>query len=234
MAADLQVTEGSGGKYVHTIEKTATIHTSITAVDIGAGTTETRLVAGQAAMAASVPVVVASDQSAIPVGGSAAAGAALSGNPVPVGVEARASRRSGESTGDVLPLQANAIGNAIVELHSVSGDRWCSTAVVTTTSDTTIKAATASLKHFLTHLSMTNDSNVFIRAALYDGTSAGTKIGEWLLPPGGGISLQSTSGWLNSAVNTALTLKLSAAPSGTVPSGGTAAVLVSATGYTGV
>lgn len=234
MADNLQITEGTSGKVVRSIEKSAGIHTSLTALDIGAGTTETRLVAGQAAMAASVPVAIASDQSALAIGGSAATGAALSGNPVPMGVEARASRRSGESTGDVLPMQANAIGNPIIELHSVSGDRWCSTAVVTATTDVTIKAATASLKHFLTHLSMTNDSGIFIRAALYDGSSAGTKIGEWLLPPGGGVVLQSTSGWLNAAVNTALTLKLSAAPSGTVPSGGTAAVLVSATGYTGV
>jgi hypothetical protein len=234
MADNLQIQEGASGKYSRTIEKTASIHSSITAVDIGAGTTETRLVAGQAAMAASIPVVVASDQSALPVGGAAATGAALSGNPVPAGIEVRTSRRSGESNGDVLPFQGNAIGVLIAELHSLSADRWCSTGVVTTTGDFTVKAATASLRHFLTHLSITNDSNVYLRAALYDGTSAGTKIGEWLLPPGGGISMQSTSGWLNSAVNTALTLKLSAAPSGTVPSGGTAAVLVSATGYTGV
>lgn len=65
MADNLQVTEGSSSKYVRSIEKTATIHTSLTAVDIGSGTTETRLVAGQAAAAASIPVVLASDQASI-------------------------------------------------------------------------------------------------------------------------------------------------------------------------
>lgn len=40
--------------------------------------------AGQAAMAASVPVAIASDQSAVPVAGNAASGAADSGNPVKV------------------------------------------------------------------------------------------------------------------------------------------------------
>lgn len=65
MADNLQITEGSSSKYVRSIEKTATIHTGLTAIDIGSGTTETRLVAGQAAAAASIPVVLASDQASI-------------------------------------------------------------------------------------------------------------------------------------------------------------------------
>lgn len=232
MADNLQITEGTGDS-VRTLEKTAGIHTSITALDLGSGTTETRLVFGQAVMASSVPVVVASDQSAIPVGGAAAAGAALSGNPVPAGAEVRTSRRSGESNADVLPLQANAIGFVMVTADALAGDKWNSTAVITSTSDTTIKASDSGLRQVLTHMSLTNDSGVALRAALYDGTSAGTKIGEWLLPAGGGVVVTSTSGFITTAGN-ALTLKLSAAPSGTVPSGGTAAVLMAATGWRGV
>lgn len=234
MADNLQITEGTSGKVVRSIEKSAGIHTSLTALDIGAGTTETRLVAGQAAMAASVPVAIASDQSALPIGGSAATGAALSGNPVPMGVEARASRRSGESTGDVLPLQANAIGFLLASLEALSGDKWSSTAVITgAPADVTIKALDSGLRQTMTMLTLTNDSGVFLRAAWYDGTSAGTKIGEVLLPPGGGGVIPTPSGWVSTSGN-ALTLRLSAAPSGTCPSGGTAAVLMSATGYRGV
>ncbi len=233
MADNLQISEGSSGKNVRTIEKSAGLHTSLTAIDIGAGTTETRLVAGQAAMTASIPVVVASDQSAIPVGGAAATGAALSGNPVPAGVEVRTSRRSGESNADVLPLQANAIGFVMTAAEALSGDKWNSTATITTTSDVTIKGLDSGLRQTMTHLSLTNDSGIAVRAALYDGTSAGAKIGEWLLPAGGGVVLPSSSGWVSTAGN-ALTLKLSASPSGTVPSGGTAAVLMSATGFRGV
>lgn len=65
MADNLQITEGSSSKYVRSIEKTATIHTSLTALDIGSGTTETRLVAGQAASSASIPVTLANDQANI-------------------------------------------------------------------------------------------------------------------------------------------------------------------------
>ncbi len=41
---------------------------------------------GQALMAASIPVVIASNQSAVPIAGAAAAGAVPSGNPVPEGL----------------------------------------------------------------------------------------------------------------------------------------------------
>lgn len=65
MADNLQITEGSSSKYVRSLEKTATIHTSLTALDIGSGTTETRLVAGQQTAANGIPVTLASDQVAI-------------------------------------------------------------------------------------------------------------------------------------------------------------------------
>lgn len=233
MADNLQVNEGSSGKNVRTIEKTTNNHTSLTAIDIGASTTETRLVAGQSTKSGSIPVAIASDQDTMKVGGEAATGAALAGNPVPAGAEVRTSRRSGESNADVLPLQANAIGFVLTAAEALSGDKWNSTAVITATSDVTVKAADAGLRQVLTHLSLTNDSGIALRAALYDGTSGGSKIGEWLLPAGGGVVLPSSSGWVSTAGN-AITLKLSAAPSGTVPSGGTAAVLMSATGYRGV
>lgn len=233
MSDNLQITEGASGKSVRTIEKSAGLHTSLTAIDIGAGTTEARLVAGQAAMAASVPVVLASDQSAVPIGGAAATGAALAGNPVPAGAEVRTSRRSGESNADVLPLQANAIGFVMMAAEALAGDKWSSTAVITATTDVTVKALDSGLRQVLTSIALTNDSGIFIRAALYDGTSGGTKIAEWLVPPGGGIAHSSPSGWVSTSGN-ALTLKLSAAPTGTVPSGGTAAVLMSATGFRGV
>ena len=233
MADNLQVTEGASSKFIRAIEKVAGIFTSLTAIDIGSGTTETRLVAGQAAKSASLPVAIASDQDTLKVGGEAATGAALAGNPVPAGAEVRTSRRSGESNADVLPLQGNAIGFLMVAADALAGDKWNSTAIITSTGDATVKAADAGLRQVLTHLSLTNDSGVAIRAALYDGTSAGTKIGEWLLPAGGGISIHSSSGFITTAGN-ALTLKLGAAPSGSVPSGGTAAVLMTATGYRGV
>lgn len=233
MADNLQITEGTSGKVVRSIEKSAGIHTSLTALDIGAGTTETRLVAGQATMAASLPVAIASDQSKVPVEGVDAIGAAVTAKPVLAGGEVRTSRRSGESNADGLPLQQNAIGLLLTTQEALAGDKWSATAVITTTSDVTIKALDAGLRQTMTMLTLTNDSGIFIRAAWYDGTSAGTRIGEVLLPPGGGGVIPTPSGWVSTSGN-ALTLKLSAAPNGTVPSGGTAAVLMSATGYRGV
>lgn len=49
---------------------------------------------GQKAMAASVPVVVASDQGALTIGGAAAADAGLSGNPIPIAMRASAAAPS--------------------------------------------------------------------------------------------------------------------------------------------
>lgn len=233
MADNLQVGEGTSGKFARAIEKVAGIFTGLFQLDIGAGNTETRLVAGQATMSASLPVAIASDQSKVPVEGVDAAGAAVTAKPVLAGGEVRTSRRSGESNADGLPLQQNAIGFLLASLEALSGDKWSATAVITSVSDVTIKALDAGLKQTMTKLTLTNDSGIFIRAAWYDGTSAGTKIGEVLLPPGGGVVMPSPSGWVSSSGN-ALTLKLSAAPSGTCPSGGTAAVLMSATGYRGV
>lgn len=54
------------GSIVKTIEKTGGEHVQLVALDIGATTTSAIVVAGQAAMAASVPVAIASNQSAIP------------------------------------------------------------------------------------------------------------------------------------------------------------------------
>lgn len=55
------------GKVVKTIEKSDSKHVELVALDIGATTTSTPLVAGQGLMAASVPVAIASNQSAVPV-----------------------------------------------------------------------------------------------------------------------------------------------------------------------
>lgn len=55
---------------VKTIEKTGGKHVQLMALDIGATTTSTPVVAGQGLMAASVPVAIASNQSAVPTSDS--------------------------------------------------------------------------------------------------------------------------------------------------------------------
>ena len=114
MADNLQVTEGTGSKFIRYLEKVAGIFTHLTAIDIGAGTTETRLVAGQAAKAASIPVTMASDQDPAKVAGVDATGAALTGVPVAVAAEVRTSRRSGETNGDYPLMFAVLIALAVL------------------------------------------------------------------------------------------------------------------------
>jgi hypothetical protein len=61
------VTLPGTGTIIKTIEKTGAEHVQLVALDMGPTTTSSPVVAGQAAMAASFPVVIASNQSALDV-----------------------------------------------------------------------------------------------------------------------------------------------------------------------
>lgn len=65
---------------------------------------------GQTTMASSLPVTIASNQSSIPVAGTAAAGVAASGNPVQVGAVYNSTAPS-PATGQIEPLQSDSLGN---------------------------------------------------------------------------------------------------------------------------
>ena len=101
MADNTVLPIGVGGDTVRTIAKTANspAKTQVLVVDIGGGldaSSETPLVAGQAAMAASLPVAIANNQSAVPVSGTVTANAGT-GNFNVTGTVAILSTTSGNS-----------------------------------------------------------------------------------------------------------------------------------------
>src|SRR3974390_3330925 len=101
MADNTVLPIGVGGDTVRTIAKTANspAKTQVLVVDIGGGadaSAETPLVAGQAAMAASLPVAIANNQSAVPVSGTVTANAGT-GNFNVTGTVAILSTTSGNS-----------------------------------------------------------------------------------------------------------------------------------------
>lgn len=94
---------------------------------------------GQAVMASSVPVVIASNQTAVSVtaGGPAASGAAVSGNPLLQGAVFTTAQPT-VTTGQIIDLQATARGGLIV---ATGADAF--TAAITSSSAQTITAAQA-------------------------------------------------------------------------------------------
>jgi hypothetical protein len=66
MANNTLLDAGSGGDTIRTLDKTS-YKTPVSAIDLGGTGAESLLTVGQQAMAASVPVVLASDQTVIPI-----------------------------------------------------------------------------------------------------------------------------------------------------------------------
>lgn len=86
MADNILITPGTGAT-VRTKDNGSGAQAQVITIDAGADPGENLITAGQKVMANSLPIVIASDQSAFPVisAGNAASGATDSGNPVKVG-----------------------------------------------------------------------------------------------------------------------------------------------------
>jgi hypothetical protein len=147
------------------------------AVTPGAGATINTLPnAGQQAMANSLPVVIASDQTAVPVGGSAAQGATVSGNPAYIGVEARTTNKS-VSTGQAVGAVGTLAGAIVVYPWSIPDLTWNYAAgasgIVNTTTAVTIKAAgAAGIHNYLNTIIVAHDTlGAVTELAIRDGAS---------------------------------------------------------------
>lgn len=133
---------------------------------------------GQATMANSEPVVIASDQSAVSVtsSGSVAHDAADSGNPVKVGGHARTTNPTAVQDGDRSNFITDKLGkqvvvNSIRDLKTVQ-----QTTITNSTAETTIGTAVAATFLDLYSLVLTNTSATGTTVTIKDATAGTTRL----------------------------------------------------------
>lgn len=186
---------------------------------------------GQTTMSASLPVALASDQSSIPVAGTAAHNAAISGNPVRIGGRAATSSFSPVTSGTAVDFMATQLGVQIVRPFSIPQNEWsyaaASGGILNTTTAVTVKGNLAANLNYLTWLDISSEAlGTATEVAIRDG-AGGTvlwrmKIGTAGIPNGRSIQFPSP---LKSSSNTLLEVV-------TLTASGTGAVYVNCGGYT--
>ena len=235
MPDNLAVTPGSGAT-IATDEVTwppggGTVHVPLGKLIIGANNEVETISRGQQTMTNSLPVAIASDQSAVRARGAEAVGATLSTDPVIIAAQVRTSRRNGASNNTVQTLTLDDLGNLVIRDTAYASDIWSYSAAVTSTTTQNVKALASGLRQWITGMQFTNDSGSSLRVTVQD-TSA-TVLWRGLVPTGGGIVVPLPKP-LMTASGVGVDLVLGSTPGGTVPSGGTAAVLCNLQGYQGV
>lgn len=134
--------------------------------------------AGQQAMANSLPVVVASDQSAVTVAGGAAHGATAAGNPELMAVVGRTASAN-VTNGQVSAVTGTLAGQITTWPWAIPENSWsyaaASGGIVNTTTAVTIKTAAASgIRNYLTKLTVATETlGTATELAIRDG-AAGT------------------------------------------------------------
>lgn len=177
---------------------------------------------GQTTMAASLPVTLASNQSALPItdnsgsltvdnagtfavqaasAGDVANDSADSGNPVKIGGQARTTNPTAVADADRVNAAFDKIGRQIVvtgHVRELTGVKQ--TTITSSVAETTIVTAVASTFLDLVNLSITNSSASATLVTLKDAT-AGTTRGIWSIAAGGGISISFPTPLAQAAVN---------------------------------
>lgn len=136
--------------------------------------------------------------------GAAAHGAAVSGNPVLVGVEARTTDGTAVDDGDVVRAMADAQGK-LVTVPGALHTRYVSgvTNITDTAADDLIAAA-ASTRTVVTGISVTNkDATVGTTVSIRDGTTV--KVTAYAAPEGGGFVIAPGAPIFVGTANTAIT-----------------------------
>lgn len=160
------------------------------------------------ATAANLNVTASGTVTASNTVGPAAHGAAASGNPLQISLNARSTNVTAESDNDTVRAAADLIGRQVCILGNVPQLNDPNRVAITTTTETTLIAAVASVRHSLQDLiianrSTTNDVQVDIR-----DTTAGTIRQTYYLAPKQTLPLGFGSGWPQAAVNTNWTAQL--------------------------
>jgi hypothetical protein len=133
---------------------------------------------GQATMANSAPVVLASNQSAVPVNGDVAHDAADSGNPAKVGGRARSSEMAAVANNDRADLITDLVGKLIV-LPYANPENFVSGAITSamtgTTSTSLVAAPGSGLRNYITQITVSNaHATVGTDVAIQDGNGGTT------------------------------------------------------------
>jgi hypothetical protein len=178
---------------------------------------------GQQTMANSISVAVASDQANIPVSqatasalnaqvvGTVAHDGADSGNPVKVGGVARTTNPTAVAAGDRVDLFADDLGRSVVyPIAPRDGIVVGSRISLTSTTETTLVAATASTFHDLVMLVMSNESATEVRVDFRDTTGGTVLFSIDLAGDGGGAVIPFRVPWPQATVNTNWTAQCSA------------------------
>ncbi len=149
-----------------------------------------------------------------PVEGAAAEGAAVAGNPLLNGGEARTTLPTAVDDGDVVRSMHDDLGRQIVTPHSPRDRTVHNRIVLTSTSETTLIAAGgAGVFRDLVFLSMSNESDTEVRVDIADSTAGTDRISMDLAPDGGGAVIPLPVPMTQSSANNNWTATLSAAVS---------------------
>lgn len=172
--------------------------------NVGAWLGATTPTVGQKAMAASIPVVVASDQTPLEVEGDAAHDAAIAGNPVRIGARANANEPTAvDADNDTVDLWADRLGRLVtIDGHPTPGSP--ATVSVTTTNVEILAAPGASLSLYIKRLLVTNRAATENVLSLKEGSGGTIRTTLNCAADGGGAVIDyGTVGW-KIAANTAL------------------------------
>lgn len=142
------------------------------------------------------------------VAGTAAHDAAVTGNPLLLGAEARTANPTAVSAqADVARLLATMIGVLVTKPHAINEASWNFTGQLTTTSDVAIQAAATGLRRHIVGGIATNTGAAAVSLLLRDGTTTRLTI---TIPAGQSVVLNLEDMFVQTQ-NTALNAQLSAA-----------------------
>jgi len=106
------------------------------------------------------------------VQGDAAHDAAVGGNPVLAGAEARSSNGTAVANGDAVRLQADLVGRLVVSPYTLNDNITQGCATSTGTGDTALEAAAgAGIRTYVTSISVINTSTTLTYVSIKDGTT---------------------------------------------------------------
>ncbi len=211
MADNIAVTAGSGTSVA--TDDVSGVHFQKVKLDMGGDGASSPLGVGQQAMAASVPVVIASNQSAVSSGGDVAHDAVDSGNPQKIGGQARTTNPTAVSDADRVNAIFDKSGKqiAVAAIREMTGHQQ--TQLSNTTSETTVvTAGGAGVFHDLYGLILANTGSTATTVSVRDAT-AGTVRAVIEVPAGDtrGFMLPVDSGFKQTTANNNWTAQCDAA-----------------------
>lgn len=145
-------------------------------------------------------------------GGTAAHDAAVSGNPLLQGAEARTTNPTAVGNGDAVRIMADDLGRQVVVPHAVRDRTTHNTITLTSTTETTLIAAGgAGVFRDLVLLTLTNTSATAVRVDIRDSTAGTVRLSMFLAADGGGAVIPFPVPLNQATANNNWTAQLSAA-----------------------